>query len=110
MTSATHGRRRGLFVSGEKVPMARSVSAARRVPVVAAVACAAWLLPELRGQAKDLPPAAAEFQVNAQTEKVQQSAAVAIDGAGSFVVVWQSEVEGSGDEIRARRFDARGLA
>ena len=90
--------------------MARNApSAARHRTLVAATACAACLSPALAGQAADPPPLAAELQVNTQTEKVQQSAAVALDAEGAFVVVWQSETEGSGDEIRARRFDPRGL-
>jgi hypothetical protein len=54
--------------------------------------------------------AAADFLVNTVTDEIQQSAAVAIDPGGNFVIAWQSEIEGRGDEIRARRFDRRGLA
>src|SRR5688572_11962393 len=54
--------------------------------------------------------ATAEFRVNTVTDRVQQSASVAIGPGGDFVVAWQSEIAGSGDEIRARRFDARGIA
>ncbi|HTV22598.1 MAG TPA: hypothetical protein VMG12_28110, partial [Polyangiaceae bacterium] len=52
----------------------------------------------------------AEVRVNQQTDGIQQSASVAMDGRGGFVVAWQSEVAKRGDEIRARRFDARGAA
>jgi hypothetical protein len=51
-----------------------------------------------------------EFRVNASKDGVQQSASVAMAGDGGFVAVWQSEVAGRGDEIRARQFDARGAA
>ena len=58
----------------------------------------------------DNPLASADFRVNSVTDKIQQSASVAMDPRGNFVVAWQSEIEGSGDDIRARRFDVRGVA
>jgi hypothetical protein len=54
--------------------------------------------------------AGAEFRVNTVTGKIQQSASVAMGPRGDFVVAWQSEIAGSGDEIRARRFDGCGVA
>jgi hypothetical protein len=91
--------------------MARSSpSATSRRPAIAVTVCAVCMWPALSGQAADPLLPTTEFQVNARTDKVQQSASVALSAGGGFVVVWQSEVEGSGDEIRARRFDPRGLA
>ncbi|MET0411785.1 MAG: hypothetical protein ABW217_10850 [Polyangiaceae bacterium] len=54
-------------------------------------------------------PPGQEFRVNTATEGVQQSSSVAMTAKGDFVIAWQSEIAGSGDEIRARRFDACGL-
>jgi hypothetical protein len=70
---------------------------------------ALWLSPG-RSQASDPAPAGDEFQVNDVTANIQQTSSVALNRAGKFVVTWQSEVEGRGDEIRARLFDARGVA
>lgn len=47
--------------------------------------------------------------MNGATDGVQQSSSVAMTRKGDFVIVWQSEIAGSGDEIRARRFGACGL-
>jgi len=54
-------------------------------------------------------PPGEEFRVNTATDGIQQSSALAMTPKGDFVIAWQSEVAGSGDEIRARRFDACGL-
>jgi hypothetical protein len=52
-----------------------------------------------------------EFRVNSYTTGIQESPSVAFDGSGSFVVVWQSDVQdGSGFGIFGRRFDAAGVA
>jgi hypothetical protein len=54
---------------------------------------------------------APEFQVNTFTTSNQDSAALAADGAGNFVVVWQSNgQDGSGRGIFAQRYDAAGAA
>lgn len=54
-------------------------------------------------------PLAGEFLVNSYTTYEQKRPAVAVLGAGKFVVVWQSsEQDGSGDGIFAQRFDAAG--
>ena len=53
----------------------------------------------------------AEFQVNTYATADQADAAVALDAAGNFVVVWQSAgADGNNFGIRARRFDAAGQA
>jgi hypothetical protein len=54
-------------------------------------------------------PAPSALRVNQHAVGAQQSPAIAVDASGAFVVAWQSELNGS-DEIRARRFDARGVA
>jgi hypothetical protein len=52
----------------------------------------------------------AEFQVNTYTTSVQEEPRVAIDGAGNFVVVWESYAQdGSGEGIVGRRFDSSGV-
>ena len=52
-----------------------------------------------------------EFQVNTFTTSNQDAAALAADGAGNFVVVWQSNgQDGSGQGIFAQRYDAAGAA
>jgi hypothetical protein len=68
------------------------------------------LSPALRGRAEGPVALAEEFQVNTETANIQQTSSVALDRAGNFVVAWQSEIAGQGDEIRARRFAARGEA
>jgi hypothetical protein len=67
-------------------------------------------LPAPPSRALGPAPRDGEFQVNSVTANIQQSSSVALDRAGNFVVAWQSEVAGLGDEIRAQRFDARGAA
>lgn len=54
-------------------------------------------------------PLGPEFQVNAYTTGLQSGAAVGVDGAGRFLVVWQSELQdGSGSGIYGQAFDAGG--
>jgi hypothetical protein len=87
--------------------MTPSPSPSRRIAVAAATfgLCLA-LAPHARAACA---PPGDEFRVNTATDGVQQSSAVAMTNKGDFVIAWQSEVAGSGDEIRARRFDACGL-
>ena len=48
----------------------------------------------------------AEFQVNTHTTNKQENPAIAMDGAGNFVVVWNSyRQDGSSNGIFAQRFD-----
>ncbi len=56
-------------------------------------------------------PLGAEFQVHSSPANDRRSPAVAVDGDGDFVVVWQTG-EGDGDArgVFARRFDASGAA
>jgi len=58
-------------------------------------------------------PVGAEFQVNAYTTGGQGTPGVGADGAGGFVVVWDSMgsdgTDTSGYSLRARRFDSGGL-
>ena len=55
-------------------------------------------------------PQAAEFQVNAYTPGNQNYPAVALDGDGDFVIVWQSYgQDGDSGGVFARRFNAAGL-
>ncbi len=50
-----------------------------------------------------------EFQVNTYTTSVQAGPAVAVDGAGRFVVVWNSfPQDGAGFGVFGQRFDAAG--
>ena len=57
-------------------------------------------------------PVGGEFQVNTYTTDDQVSPAVAPDGAGGFVVVWNSDggsgTDTDGSSIQAQRFDATG--
>ena len=51
-----------------------------------------------------------EFQVNAYTIGHQSRPAIAMDGGGDFIVVWQSDLQGdTGFDVFARRFDAAGV-
>jgi hypothetical protein len=51
-----------------------------------------------------------EFRVNAYTTADQKAPAVAADGLGNFVVVWQSLVQdGSGDGVFGQRFASSGV-
>ncbi|MBU8545814.1 MULTISPECIES: beta strand repeat-containing protein, partial [Roseomonadaceae] len=52
-----------------------------------------------------------EFQVNTYTTGAQQSADVAMDADGNFVIVWQSSLQdGSTDGVFAQRYNAAGVA
>ncbi len=55
----------------------------------------------------------AQFQVNTYTTSVQRYPTVAVDGAGNFLVVWQSLGSSGTDSdsfsIRGRRFDVHGV-
>jgi len=53
-------------------------------------------------------PVGSEFQVNTYTTDDQFSPAVAFDGAGNFVVVWESVQGGSGLGIFGQRYDSAG--
>jgi hypothetical protein len=54
-------------------------------------------------------PVAPEFRVNTYTTLDQYQSAVAMDAAGNFVVVWQSEGgDGSGYGIFGQRYDSAG--
>jgi len=54
-------------------------------------------------------PAGSEFRVNSYTTNSQRRPAVAIDGAGNFVVVWQSYLQdGSGYGLFGQRFSSAG--
>jgi hypothetical protein len=54
-------------------------------------------------------PAGLEFQINTETTRAQQSAAVATDLFGNFVVVWESyDQDGDNSGIFAQRFDSAG--
>jgi len=48
-------------------------------------------------------PIGPEFNVNTFTTSSQRFSKVATDTAGDFVVVWQSYVSGSANQVRARR-------
>jgi len=54
--------------------------------------------------------AGSEFQVNTYTYDLQRDGAVASDGAGNFVVVWEGgyNQDGSGIGVFGQRFDATG--
>ena len=56
-------------------------------------------------------PAGAEFRVNTYTRGRQQGAAVAVDGAGGFLVAWGSDdgQDGSAGGVFGQRYDAAGL-
>jgi hypothetical protein len=50
-----------------------------------------------------------EFQVNTFTNGNQESPAVAVDSAGNFTIVWESEdQDGSGYGVFAQRYDKKG--
>lgn len=53
----------------------------------------------------------AEFRVNGYTTSDQDSAKIAMDSAGNFVVTWQSKgQDGSGYGVYARRYNSAGVA
>ena len=49
-----------------------------------------------------------EFQVNTYTTFIQQRPSIGADASGNFVVAWQSQNGGAGDDVFARRFDSGG--
>jgi len=54
-----------------------------------------------------------EFQVNTYTEGHQSNSAIAVDGAGNFIIAWTSEGSSGSDDgycILAQRYDADALA
>jgi hypothetical protein len=54
-----------------------------------------------------------QFQVNGYTTGDQRDPAVVMDGAGNFVVVWESDggaADGSSFSIQGQRYDAAGMA
>ena len=56
-------------------------------------------------------PQGPAFQVNTYTQGDQQDAAVAVDGAGNFVITWQSHgQDGGGWGVYAQRYNATGAA
>jgi hypothetical protein len=55
-------------------------------------------------------PVGTEFQVNTYTTDSQYIPSVAMDGAGRFVVVWQSDgQDGSSQGVFGQRFDSSGI-
>jgi hypothetical protein len=55
-------------------------------------------------------PLGTEFQVNSYTTSYQRSPAVAADGSGNFVVVWESAAQdGSTSGVFGQRFDSAGI-
>jgi len=67
-----------------------------------------WEIAARRFDADGLP-LGPEFQVNSYTMGLQGNAAVGVDGAGRFLVVWQSESQdGSDFGIYAQAFDGDG--
>lgn len=84
-----------------------------------------WLSDEGSGQpfgyriygqrfAADGSPVGGQFQVNSRDTKAQGKPSVAMDSAGNFTVVWENDPQeagdGSGSNIRGRRFTANGTA
>lgn len=61
---------------------------------------------QARQVAADGTPAGVQFQVNSYTTGTQTAPAVAADGAGNFVVTWESLPGGAETEIEAAVFDA----
>jgi hypothetical protein len=69
----------------------------------------AALLCTVRLDAQTVDRVGPEFQVNTYTSSHQDSAAVAIESDGDFVVAWRSfGQDGSGDAVMARRWNAAG--
>lgn len=63
---------------------------------IAVAVTAAWVLLSLASvKAFDFEPAGDEFQVNTQTQGVQNRPAMAMDANGNFVVVWSSVTIGN---------------
>jgi hypothetical protein len=70
---------------------------------------AAWAVVYLATPAWSQIPLGPELAVNSHTTDIQQRPAVSSDGAGTFVVVWESfGQDGSGGGVFARRYDASG--
>src|SRR5207302_1035718 len=67
---------------------------------------------EERRVGKEGKPVGGEFQVNTYTTGCQNRPTVAGDGAGNFVVVWESDgsagSDTSGYSIQAQRYDSSG--
>lgn len=91
------------------------VHAARTSGLRRATALAVLTAALLVGAAVDVlasQPITQQFQVNTVTGSAQQQAAVAADGAGNFVVVWESYSSGGNDgsarSIQVRRYRADG--
>ncbi len=61
---------------------------------------ALWLLPGVL--CAGLIPEGPEFQVNTYTTGDQESPDVAMDGAGNFIVVWQSYGQDGGRQVSVR--------
>jgi len=53
-------------------------------------------------------PVGPEFRVNTYTSGNQNLPSVAVDGGGNFVVVWQSDAGGAGQDIFGQRFTSSG--
>jgi hypothetical protein len=57
----------------------------------------------------DGTPLGAEFRVNTVTAEEQDDCAVAMNGSGAFVVVWESDLQDGDEEgVFTRRYDAAG--
>src|SRR5262245_21100482 len=57
-----------------------------------------------------LSPAGAEFRVNTFTTGAQDTAAIAADPDGDFVIVWSGNGSGDGNGVFAQRYNASGVA
>ena len=86
-----------------------SVTTARPWAVIALLAAGLGLGGSARGQ---VAPLGGQFQVNTYTTSNRFGPAVTGDGAGNFVVVWESDgsagSDTSGDSIQAQRYDSSG--
>ena len=60
------------------------------------------LLPA-RASAQAVSPLGSEFRVNTATPNAQDNASIGADGAGNFVVVWET---GTGQDVLGQRFNA----
>ena len=65
-------------------------------------------LPVAWAIAQQIPTTGAEFPVNLTTVGPQTAPTVSADATGNFVVVWESEQDGSGLGLMGRRFDPSG--
>lgn len=73
----------------------------------------AWTLGYLDGIfarrfGSDGSPLSSHFQVNTYTGDDEFGVALAVDGAGDFIVTWTGKHDGSGHGVFARRFDIAG--